>query len=90
MVKKLTPNKEIGAVSAKDIENAMKYLDSFTDVQVCTECISCGASIPLGYGDSINVRRMCNECKEAIKFAKEFMSDAVHETAKQFRQDSSC
>ena len=28
--------------------------------------------------------------EEAIKFAKEFMSDAVHETAKQFRQDSSC
>ena len=28
----------------------------------------------------------CDEC-EAVEFAKEFMSDAVHETAKMFRKD---
>ena len=57
----------------RDIEDALKYLDSFTDVEVCTECISCGASIPLVYGESINVRRMCNDCKEAIEWAKKQM-----------------
>ena len=31
-------------------------------------------------------RRMLKEEQEAIKFAREFMSDAVHETAKQFRR----
>lgn len=31
-------------------------------------------------------RRMLKEEREAIEFAREFMSDAVHETAKQFRR----
>ena len=69
----MTPSEKAKAVKARDIENALKYLDSFTDAKVCTECVSCGNSIPLGYGDSINVRRMCNECKEAIEWAKKQM-----------------
>lgn len=31
-------------------------------------------------------RRMLKEEQEAIEFAREFMSDAVHETANQFRR----
>ena len=31
-------------------------------------------------------RRMLKEEKEAVEFAREFMSDEVHELAKQFRQ----
>ena len=30
-------------------------------------------------------RKMLKEEQEAVEFAREFMSDAVHETAKQFR-----
>lgn len=32
-------------------------------------------------------RRMLKEEREAVEFAKEFMSDAVHETAKIFRKE---
>ena len=32
-------------------------------------------------------RRMLKEEQEAIEFAREFMSDAVHETAKQFKAE---
>ena len=35
-----------------------------------TECIGCGKAINLGYAQSVLVPRMCDECKEAIKFAK--------------------
>lgn len=58
-----------------------------SDVTFGIPCISCGKTIDLGHNYSPLVPRMCDECKEAIEFAKEFMSDAVHETAKQFRQD---
>ena len=32
-------------------------------------------------------RRILKEEQEAVEFAREFMSDAVHETAKLFRQE---
>lgn len=35
-----------------------------------TECIVCGKIINLGYAQSVLVPRMCEECKDAIKFAK--------------------
>ena len=42
-----------------------------------TECIGCGKTINLGYVQSALVPRLCEECKEAIKFAKELMNDQI-------------
>ena len=42
-----------------------------------TECIGCGKLINLGYAQSVLVPRLCDECKEAIKFAKELMNDQI-------------
>lgn len=43
-----------------------------------TECIGCGKPISLGYVQSPLVPRLCEECKEAIKFAKELMNDQIN------------
>ena len=40
-----------------------------------TECIGCGKPINLGYAQSALVPRLCNECKEAIKYAKKLMNE---------------
>ena len=42
-----------------------------------TECIGCGKLIKLGYAQSELVPRLCDECKEAIKYAKKLMADGV-------------
>ena len=48
-------------------------------------CVVCGAEIPEG-------RQVCPKCEmeyaEAIQFAREFMSDDVHELAKIFRTEN--
>lgn len=40
-----------------------------------TECIGCGKAISLGRSYSELVPRLCEECKEAIKFAKKLIND---------------
>ena len=42
-----------------------------------TECIGCGKTISLGYAYSVIVPRLCEECKEAIKFAKKLMNEQI-------------
>lgn len=42
---------------------------------IATECIGCGKPIKLGYAYSILVPRLCDECKEAIKFAKKLLKE---------------
>ena len=42
-----------------------------------TECIGCGKPINLGYARSAFVPRLCDECKEAIKFAKKLMDGQI-------------
>ena len=42
-----------------------------------TECMVCGKEINLGYVTNALVPMMCEECKEAIKFAKELMNDQI-------------
>jgi len=43
-----------------------------------TECIGCGKAISLGRSYSGLVPRLCEECKEAIKFAKKLMNDQIN------------
>lgn len=43
-----------------------------------TECIGCGKPISLGYTYSALVPRLCEECKEAIKFAKELRNSYLN------------
>lgn len=38
-----------------------------------TECLACGKTINLGYYTNALVPMLCEECKEAIKFAKELI-----------------
>lgn len=42
---------------------------------IATECIVCGKTINLGYSCSALVPRLCDECKEAIKWAKKRMNE---------------
>ena len=44
-----------------------------------TECMVCGKEINLGYCTSWLVPKICEECKEAIKYAKKLMNDAYGE-----------
>ena len=41
-----------------------------SDITIGTPCISCGKTIDLGHDSSALVPRMCDECKEAIEFAR--------------------
>ena len=41
-----------------------------TDYMTGTECIGCGKTISLGYANTYLVPMLCEECKDAIKFAK--------------------
>ena len=54
-----------------------------TPAKIETHCIICGHAIQF-QGEF--VPQVCDECKEAVKFAKEFMSEEVHITAKLFRR----
>ena len=45
---------------------------------IVTDCIVCGKAINLGYAQSVLVPMMCEECKEAIKFAKILMNDQAN------------
>lgn len=45
------------------------------DDMIGTECIGCGKLISLGRDHSALVPRLCDECKEAIGFAKELMKE---------------
>ena len=42
-----------------------------------TECMVCGKEINLGYVTNALVPMMCEECKEAIKFAKELKNGYI-------------
>ena len=42
-----------------------------------TSCMFCGKEINLGYLTNALVPAMCEECKEAIKFAKKLMNDQI-------------
>ena len=42
-----------------------------------TECIGCGKPISLGYAYSALVPRLCEECKDAIKFAKALKNSEI-------------
>lgn len=43
--------------------------------KLSTQCIVCGKEIKLENGQSDIVPRMCNECKDAIMFAKEMQEE---------------
>ena len=42
---------------------------------IATECMVCGKEINLGYCTNYLVPMICEECKEAIKYAKKLMND---------------
>ena len=47
--------------------------DEYSNAQVCTECIICGALVKEYDHPQFYVPRVCDGCKEAIRFAKELM-----------------
>lgn len=42
-----------------------------TDSQIATDCMCCGKIIYLGYNYSALVPRLCDQCIDAIRWAKE-------------------
>lgn len=46
--------------------------------RIGTECIGCGKTIKLGYVQSPLIPKLCDECKEAINFAKELRNAYVN------------
>lgn len=73
-----------------DCNGCVWHVDEENSVLYHVSCDRCGHD----WWDETGYPKKCPKChkspyinEEAIEFAKEFMSDAVHETAKQFRQD---